>query len=229
MHIKSFFRLCINAFYPSRCPYCNSVIAKNKIACEKCISKVQQENITTQLMHTKSISPFRYDGMYKKAIQQLKFNNYGNYAEQMAMVMSNAVKKEYANCFNDNNNFDFITCVPFTKNKYKERGYNQSKLLAQNISYYLKIEYRDILIKTKDNKTQHTLTRKQRIENVHNVFDINSKYSVRNKKILVIDDILTTGSTLDECANVLLNNGAKEVLCATFTTTIVNNTKATQN
>lgn len=229
MNIKSFFRLFLNAFYPSRCPYCNSVIPKNKIACEECIPKIQQENIVTQLMHSKCISPFRYDDIYKRAILQLKFNSCCSYADQMAMVMSNAIREEYADYFNEKKHFDFITYVPFTKSKYRERGYNQSKLLAQNISYYLKIEYKDILVKTKDNKTQHTLTRTQRIKNVQNVFDINPKYFVRDKNILIIDDILTTGATLDECVNILLNNGAEEVMCATFTTTIVNNTKATQD
>lgn len=229
MKIKDFFKLCINAFYPSRCPYCDSVITNDKIACEECIIKLYQENIVTKFIHSRCISPFRYSGIYKNAIIQLKFNNCCNYSEQMAIIMSNTIKSEYKDFFNGDNCFDFITCVPFSKKKYKERGYNQSKLLAQHISNYLQIEYADILIKTKDNKSQHTLSRSQRIKNVRNVFDINPKVDINNKNILIIDDVLTTGATLKECVNVLLKNGSNESLCATFATTLVENTTTTQS
>lgn len=224
MNFRKILNTCINTVFPPRCPYCNAVIRFNQLACNKCAIELQQENIITTLKHCKSISPYRYDGMYKNAVWHLKFNNCPNYAEQMAIPMCIAIKSEFAEYLNDNLKFDYITCVPFTRRKYKERGYNQSQLLAKYIAMNLNLKYAPVLIKIKDNKTQHNLPRNKRQKNVSGVFDINQKYSVKGKRILIIDDILTTGSTLSECTDVLYSNGAEHILCATYVTVVVRNT-----
>lgn len=225
MIFKKLYNLLINAFFPTRCPYCNEAIFRNTEACDDCKSKLEYENITTVLYKSKNISPFKYSGINKKAVLNFKFNNNPNYSEQMAISMQKSIIKEYSNYLSSENQkcFDIITCVPFTKNRYQKRGYNQSQLLAKSLSEHFNIEFQPILLKTKDNKAQHTLSKSERKKNVEGVFEANPEYKVSDKTILLIDDILTTGSTLNECVNVLYANGAKTVLCATYATAIVKN------
>ncbi|MEE1076918.1 MAG: ComF family protein [Acutalibacteraceae bacterium] len=222
MSFKNLYSLLINAFFPARCPYCNEVIFKNNEACDNCKSELEYENIITVLYKSRNISPFKYSGINKKAVLNFKFNNNPNYSEQLAISMQKAIANEYSIYLGSENQkyFDIITYVPFTKKRYRKRGYNQSQLLAKNLSDNLNIDFQPILLKTKDNQAQHTLPKAERKRNVEGVFEINPQYKVFGKTILLIDDILTTGSTLNECINVLYANGAEAVLCATYATAI---------
>lgn len=225
MSFKKLYTLLINAFFPARCPYCNETIFRNTEACDDCKSKLEYENIITLLYKSKNISPFKYSGINKKAVLNFKFSNNPNYSEQMAISMQKSIINEYSDYLDNRSpkNFDIITCVPFTKRRYQKRGYNQSQLLAKNLSDYLNIDFQPVLLKTKDNQAQHTLPKAERKKNVEGVFEINSEYKVSGKTILLIDDILTTGSTLNECVNILYTNGAENVLCATYATAMAKN------
>lgn len=207
----------VNAFFPARCPYCNEVIFRNEDACDDCKSKLEYENIVTTLYKSRNISPFKYSGINKEAVLSFKFCNNPNYSEQLAISMRKAIYEEYLTV---EKHFDIITCVPCTKKRYYKRGYNQSQLLAKELSEYFNIEFQPVLLKIKDTEAQHTLPRDKRKTNVQNVFDIDKNYKITDKNILLIDDILTTGSTMNECANTLYKNDAKTVLCATYATAV---------
>jgi ComF family protein len=102
--------------------------------------------------------------------------------------------------------------VPISKKRLKQRGYNQSSLFAKELAKYLQIEYEEkILIKIKDNNAQSSLNEKERVKNVHGVYRIKNKQKIYNKKILIVDDIFTTGNTVNECAKLLIENKAKNV------------------
>ena len=108
--------------------------------------------------------------------------------------------------------YDIIIPVPISKKRLKERGYNQSALIAKEIANYLKIEYNEkVLIKIKDNIAQSILEGKDRELNVKDVYKVKDFEKIKNKKILVIDDIYTTGSTVNECSRILKINGAKDI------------------
>ncbi len=114
-----------------------------------------------------------------------------------------------------------IIAVPLSRKKQFKRGYNQSELIAKIIAKKSKIPYRkNILIKQKHNITQSNLNRKQRFENVKNVFKVTN--DLKNKKILLIDDIYTTGATVNECARVLKKAGASEVVVYTVARATIN-------
>lgn len=206
-----------NIIYPCCCPYCGSIINQNEPACTDCKKKLNNDILITHLKNSVCISPFKYDGIYKKAINYMKFNGHYEYAEQMAMSIYKSLKNsEYITKYN----FDYITYVPFTKKEYKNRGYNQSKLLAEYLSLKTGIKMYPLLIKIKDNNTQHELSAKEREINVIGVFKVNTRFNLSNKQILLVDDICTTGATLNECANVLLKSDCQSVLCATYSRTI---------
>ncbi len=112
--------------------------------------------------------------------------------------------------------FDVITYVPLHKIRQKERGYNQSELLARELSYLLELPLECLLVKTKNNPPQHTTDAKHRSENVKNVYKVKDEARIENRRILLIDDIITTGNTLGECARMLKLAKAEKVCCATF-------------
>ena len=100
----------------------------------------------------------------------------------------------------------------------RQRGYNQSSLIAKKlVKDITNLTCReDVLIKDKNNKRQSDLNRHQRQENVKNVYKVINKEKIYNKKILLFDDIYTTGATVNECAKELKENGAKEILVFTI-------------
>ena len=108
--------------------------------------------------------------------------------------------------------YDIIIPVPISKQRNKNRGYNQSLLLAKEISKELNIECIDkCLIKIKNILPQSSLKKEERIRNVKNVYSIKNTQNISGKKILLIDDIYTTGSTVIECSRILAENGAKDI------------------
>lgn len=121
--------------------------------------------------------------------------------------MAKAVKTVYNDI-----NFDGITYVPMHPIKLLRRGFNQSEVLAQRLSKVLNIKVYDRLLSARYvPKAQHNLTVKERFKNVKGIYTYN--YTVTGKTILLVDDIKTTGATLDECAKQLLLAGADNVFC----------------
>lgn len=109
--------------------------------------------------------------------------------------------------------YDVLIPIPIHKDRMRTRGYNQSELIAKDLAYEIKnikLENR-VLIKTKNIIAQSSLNKKQRENNIKDVYQIKSVEKVMNKKILLLDDIYTTGSTVNECAKILKEAGCKEV------------------
>ena len=106
--------------------------------------------------------------------------------------------------------------VPLYKTKFKERSFNQAELLVKNISSEIGLAYADILTKIKKTKSQTELSFNERQGNVKDVFQCQDKGIIKNKNILLVDDVITTGATLQECAKVLKQNGAKTVGAVVF-------------
>ena len=109
--------------------------------------------------------------------------------------------------------FDCITYVPLRPERKRSRGYNQSECIASDISSIINVPCEELIFKIKSNHIQHELDFSSRIENVKGVYAVKNEQAVKGKIILLCDDIITTGSTLRECAKTLLESGAKEVYC----------------
>lgn len=111
------------------------------------------------------------------------------------------------------NNYEIILPVPIHKKRLNGRGYNQSELLAREISRKLKnIQFfNKLLIKTENNVAQSTLTKDERILNVKNIYKVQNNNLIREKSIILLDDIYTTGNTVNECSRLLKENGAREI------------------
>lgn len=204
------FKKLLNYFYPERCPYCNCVIKQEEIACPKCLSKFPQNGFICYARGGyKCACAFLYDGIFSKAIKRLKFNNKPQYAPLLAQPLTTEITNRFSDIA-----FDMVTSVPLHKNGIKTRGYNQAELVAKSVAKLLGVPYVKTLVKVKDNAKQHTLSRNMRASNVKNVYKFTGKTTISGKNVLLCDDIITTGSTLGECARILQKNAPASIYCA---------------
>ena len=154
------------------------------------------------------MAPFYYENGIKKAIHLLKFGGKEFLAHHLAQDMADCVLTDFENI-----NFDFICYVPFSDAQRIKRIYNQSELLALNLSQELNLPIENALVKIFDNNAQHNMSYKEREGNVFGIFDVDSGMDVAGKTILLVDDVKTSGATLNECAWILKIRGAEKVYC----------------
>lgn len=113
--------------------------------------------------------------------------------------------------------YDIILPVPISKKRYKQRGYNQTELIVREIRKRTDIELvTNCLYKEKNNVPQSTLNKEDRIENVKNAYIIKNSKIIKDKRVIIFDDIYTTGSTVNECSKLLKQNNVKEILVMTI-------------
>lgn len=187
------FNYILDLIYPPTCILCQ--IKSEKKICDDCIKELKYSKNKNFIL--------KYEGYLKDSIYKFKYKGKKNYAKSYAKLMT----------FKINKKVNFITYVPISKNRYKERGYNQAYLLAKEIGLYLNIEIFKGVKRIKNTKKQRGLSRKARFNNVKDAFEVFDKNKIRGKKILIIDDIYTTGATMEELSKKLLDAGAFEVYC----------------
>ncbi len=159
-------------------------------------------------------APFYYEGAASRAIWNLKFNNKTKLSKPLAEDMAKCFDLHYAGY-----DFDICTYVPSAKEDLQSRGYNQAELLAKDFCEITGIKCQNLLVKNFSTRTQHSLSGVERSGNLAGAIDIKEDVDIENMRILLIDDIKTTGSTLNECAKMLLISGAAEVFCLTVAVT----------
>ena len=150
-----------------------------------------------------------YEGAIRRAIHQLKYYGDVSLGEYLARPINNLLGEL-------NWAVDLIVPVPLTPRRSKERGYNQAALLAYPIALSRQLPYRPkSLFKTREALSQVGLTFDQRVQNVRGVFEGNPEL-VKGKTVLVVDDVITSGATMNECASALLGVGARRVYGVTL-------------
>lgn len=173
------------------CVRCNRISAGGK-TCVSCRNHIVIRGV--------SVASY-YDGTVKELILRLKFHRDRSAARAAAELILTRINSKTML-------FDVITAVPVSPNRFRERGYNQAELIAKEVSRNLNVPYRTLLGR---NNGEHQLgkDRKTRMEQVKMVFY--PQKSIGNDRILIIDDVVTTGATLDACSRVLKAAGAKNV------------------
>lgn len=222
----------VKAFFPKRCAYCGRVIKSNYLMCIECSNSLPriEGDICSKcgrgkkkcsckgasMFFTGLAAPFYFSGNVRKGIHAFKFRKNPDHSEVYAFEMANTVKKRFSEV-----SFDFITEVPMTDKSKRNRGYNQCSLLANKIAGNLGIEYKpEILSKIYETGAQHLLKLYMRKGNLIGVFDVLNPEMVKDKIILLCDDVSTSGETLNECAKMLWLYGAKEIYCIAVALTL---------
>lgn len=206
------FNAVLTCFFPKRCPCCDRLLKKCEPICDVCrdgLKRVQDSStISSDENFFASTAPFYNEGSAQNGVYIFKFQSRTDGMEFFANEMAATVSVRYRKA-----NLDAVCYVPTRFRNIMARGYNQSEVLAKKLAGELDISVVKAMKKIKSNRVQHTLDKAERIENVRGVFD--SKDVVAGKNILLVDDIKTTGATLNECARVLKEKGAKNVYCIT--------------
>lgn len=171
---------------------------------------------STRIYYESNVSRYLYRGCIKDAIQNMKFKRRKWIAFEFAKALC-----ETASVHFEGIDFDAVIPVPMTKLDEKTRGFNQSKVFAEIISEHLGVTYDDtVLYKKVGAKTQSGLGRKERLANVKNSYIILEPDRIVDKVVLLVDDVFTTGATMNECARVLKKAGAVAVFGITAATTV---------
>ena len=195
----------INLIYPQPCGICGKI--NNKTICSKCNIQLEENSLEMEKHFEELMYIFKYEGQIRELILDYKFNE----KSYMYKTFVNFLLKN-KKIFENIKKYDKIIPVPISKKRYKERGYNQSLLIAKEISMQISYEtnnniklelVNNCLIKTKNIIEQSKLNKEDRQHNIQGVYTLKNGSILTNKSILLIDDIYTTGSTVNECSRVL--------------------------
>jgi len=203
--------------FPNHCPFCDSAIYREETICPDCNRKLPRVPIRRYAVGgAPCVAALPYLEQYAKAVKDFKFRKRAYYAIAVAREMTGAVLMTW-----DLSGFDAVTCVPMHPKDLWRRRFNHSELLARECAAITGLPYLDLLEKCRRNKPQHRMRANRRAENVKNVFRAVDKSLLHGRRILLIDDIITTGNTLGECVRILKRGGCREVRCAVACSTML--------
>lgn len=205
----------LNLLFPPRCPWCGKVVGANTNCCAGIVAKQALPPGPLNLAQNNQICPqlanvwacYWYDTPVSDAIQRFKFEDEPEAAAMLGHILAQKWKLEHLD-----EHFDCLVPVPSSARTLRERGYSQTLLLAQALSAGTGVPVvAHALHKVAETERQANLNRSQRLTNVLGSYAILAPQTVEGKRVCLVDDIITTGSTLNECAKTL--HGANVVDC----------------
>ena len=201
----------LELIFPPKCPYCRKGIRYDMTECLACRAGYPLDpRIEITPKGDICIAPFTYENQFARALKDYKFSGRTFNSKSFAAAIVSAIRKTY----HKDMDFDIVTCVPMTKSRLRKRGFNQAAIIGKRVALLSDKPYSELLIRTVDSEHQHYLGREERIKHNKKYYSCISPENVKGKKILLIDDIMTSGATLSSCSEVLRDNGADRVLCA---------------
>ncbi len=205
-----FFKDIYNLFFPELCLACSSVLTNNEnIVCTSCRFELPETHFTNQknnaiekmfiarldIVEATALLYYKKGGLVQNLIYNLKYNGHQEIGAFFGKWLGNEMYKS-----NRFKGLDYIIPVPLYKKRLQERGFNQVTVFGKKISEILSIPYNDsILIREAESVSQSKKSRLERWQNVDHIFKLTEKNFLKNKHILLIDDILTSGATIESC------------------------------
>jgi competence protein ComFC len=225
----------VSLLYPPVCVICGENVRPGAYLCDPCAAKAMpiaapfcekcsepfEGAITSAfscancahrtLYFDAAVAAYRSRGVVREVLHQFKYARQIHLRHLVARWLDAALNDQRLRDYR----FHIIVPVPLHLARQRERGFNQASLLADLLSTWRGIPARPVLERTRHTTTQTALDRAERMENLHNAFRLRKNADVRGLRVLLIDDVLTTGSTLSECARILKRAGAISVHAAT--------------
>jgi len=222
-------------FYPAACAVCGEAVARNEYLCGNCEARaprivapfcakcsepfsgaIDGEFTCTncerrQLDFDAAVSAYRSRGIVRSLILQFKYHRALYLRDPIGRWVCEALADERLR----RRAFDVVVPVPLHAARLRERGFNQADLLARILSTHMGVPVRPALERRRYTTTQTAFDRAERLENLRGAFRLREKVTVRDSRVLLVDDVLTTGSTLSECARVMGEAGADSVYAVT--------------
>lgn len=206
----------LDLLFPPKCGFCGKI--NTDYLCKKCEIKLQNLKPKQEIQKIKkhNFSYHIYGYLYKAEIRSkiidYKFNDKPELSHTLAKLLLN--NKKICGFLE---NYDIIIPVPMYPKKQIQRGYNQSDLIAKELSKNVSIDYaNDVLYKYRPTKMQSSLDKKSRQNNVKGAYNCKNQQKINGRRVILFDDIYTTGSTAEECSKVLKQSGASEIAVLTI-------------
>lgn len=205
----------LDLLFPPKCPFCGRLLEEGQALlcpdCQRDMPWTQGKAGEHKGEFFRCVAPLWYRDKVRHSHHRYKFfgvrAHAGPYVTLMAQCVSDRLDGE----------FDLITWVPISRRRLRKRGYDQSRLLAQGLAPELNVPCRQLLRKVRHTKPQSSLKGESaRRANVLGAYAMCREVQVAGKRILLVDDVMTTGATLSECARILRTAGAAQVVCVTL-------------
>lgn len=206
----------LHLLFPPKCVLCGRILRRSELdLCRDCRSTAPVAGHCREqhrfIDHWTAV--WYYEGKVRDSLLRYKFGRRRSYAQSYGRLLALRIGEELGN------DFDVITWVPVSRRRRRKRGFDQVELLAKAVSRELELPAKGLLRKVRHNPAQSSLTSaSQRRANVLGVYETTDPASIAGKRILLLDDIITTGATVQECAKMLLLAGAQSVQCAAMAT-----------
>lgn len=203
----------LRLLYPPKCVFCHRLLKKDDgedAVCADCRRSIEILSYPACMVIPPDYidgcyAPMYYEGDVRNSLLRYKFNGNSFYSETYAEIVCSAFTSGELDC-------DIVTWVPLARKRMRKRGYDQAMLIAKGIADRLAVPCLRTLVKVKNIRPQSSVgDAAERRNNIKNAYVPYEKYDLRGKKILLVDDIVTTGSTFSECARVLRNSGASVI------------------
>lgn len=211
----SFLKTLLDVLFPPRCVFCSAILKSGKIGvCMSCIENlpyVKKNELPKIEFVDEFTSPFKYQASVRDSILRYKFDGRSVYATTYAHILAENIRENFGGKFN------LITWVPLSNQRLDERGYDQAMLIAMATA----LDLNDVAVETL-RKSTHTEPQSskgglsERKANISGAYELTDPELVEGKRVLLIDDIVTTGATVSECARILREGGAAAVYCASL-------------
>lgn len=206
----------LDLLFPPKCPFCEKILEKGQVLlcpdCQRDLPWTQGTQGERKLEFADlCTAPLWYRDKVRASHHRYKFSGVRAYVKPYAILM--------AQCVTDHlqGRFDVITWVPLSRNRLRRRGYDQSRLLAQRLAQEVGVPCECLLKKVRNTVAQSGLNEEsERRANVLGAYTMLAGANAVGRRVLLVDDVVTTGATLSECARVLCTAGATEVVCVTM-------------
>ncbi len=211
------FRELINKYlFPPKCVFCRRVMETDGV-CDKCKATLPYRHIKESkepiMFVDGAYSCFHYEGDVRNALIRYKFGGLSKYSVDFSVYLTECINENLAG------EFDLISWIPLSRKRLRSRGYDQARLLAEEVCERLSISPVRTLRKMRDTAPQSRQSDvSKRMANILGAYEVASN-DVTGKRIILIDDVLTTGSTVSECARILKTAGAEKVYIVTVAKT----------
>lgn len=219
------FKYILDLFYPNRCSCCGKFIGWRSYLCDECLISVSELSAHpceicgkdecicgNGIYYDRSVVCFYYEGIARYGIITLKEGRDKSFGEFIGEMLGRKIAADP-----ELGKADLIIPVPSSRDRIRKRGYNQALIIAQMAGRTAGIKVRNNVLHKIKSDYQHTLTSEKRAENVSSI--IPGKISPEGMKVIVCDDVITTGNTMNRCAEIIKSMGAKKVYAALGTTT----------
>lgn len=201
----------LDLFFPPKCPFCGKVLDHAGIcpACEKALPWTEEGAGVRELSGgVRCAAPLWYEGKVREGLLRFKFQGARAAAGPLGELVARCAAERFSGAF------DVVTWVPVSRRRLRSRGYDQARLLAESACRLWEVRPEQLLQKITDNPAQSGLTEEAaRRANVLGVYEAAEPERIQGCRILLVDDICTTGATLAECARTLRDAGAADVMC----------------